>query len=476
MEGDLPGSQTAPSGAAQRLGLWLGPGIAALMLLLPPPDGLSASGWVVAAVALWMALWWVTEAVPLTVTAFLPFALFPLLGVASAGDTAADYYSPVLFLLLGGGFVAIAIEKAGLHRRVALAVAARGGATPGGLVLAFVAATALVSMLVSNTSTALIMMPVAVALVRAGGLEPRLAAALVLAVAWGANIGGLGTIVGSPTNAIAAGLIQQGLGIRVGFLEWMAFGLPVVALAVPLAAAILVRALRVPSRSLDRAAVLAAIGRPGPLTSLERRVLPLVGLLVTAWMLWPLVHAPLGLRPVDDAVWVIIATLALFVLPGGQGRPILEWADCHAAPWAMIMMFGGGLALAAGITDSGLAAWIGDRLAALGDLPVWLLVALVVLVVILVTEFASNVATAAGFLPVVAAVATATGVEPLALAMPAALAASWGFMMPAGTGPNAIAYASGQVRVAQMVRTGAIIDLAGVPLLVGACIAVASFL
>jgi sodium-dependent dicarboxylate transporter 2/3/5 len=476
MEGETPGSDAPARGSAQRLGLWLGPGVAALMLALPPPAGLSPMGWTVAAVAVLMALWWMTEAVPLTVTAFLPFMLFPLMGVASAADTAADYYSPVLFLLLGGAFVAIAIEKAGLHRRVALAVARRGGATSSGLILAFLSATALVSTLVSNTSTALIMMPVALALVRAGGLEPRLSSALVLAVAWGANIGGVGTIVGSPTNAIAAGLIEQGLGIRIGFIEWMAFGMPVVLLGVPLAAFILVRSLRVPSRALDRAAVLAAIGRPGALTPLERRVIPLVLALVAAWVFWPLAHGPLGLKPVDDAVWAIVATLALFTLPGGAGRPILEWDDCRAAPWAIIMMFGGGLALAAGITDSGLAGWIGERLAGLGALPVWALVSIVVLVVIAVTEFASNVATAAGFLPVVAAVATATGIDPLALAMPAALAASWGFMMPAGTGPNALAYASGQVSVGQMVRTGAIIDLAGVPLIVGACIAVAGIL
>lgn len=471
-----PVAPDVPGEMSRRLGLWLGLAVAGAMLLAPAPAGLEPAAWRVAAVTALMAIWWVSEAIPLTVTAFLPFILFPILGVASAAETAADYYSPILFLLLGGAFVAIAIEKAGLHRRVALAVGRRGGATPLGLVLAFAASTALVSMLVSNTSTALIMTPVALALITAGRLEPRLAAALVLSVAWGANIGGLGTIVGSPTNVIAAGLIERVLGIKLSFLQWMAFGIPVVLVAVPLAALVLTRMLRVPGGVLDREAVLAGIGQSGPLSALERRVIPVVGALVAAWVIGPVVKPLLGLQPFDDAVWAMLATLVLFILPRGDGRPVLSAADVPAAPWAMIMMFGGGLALAAGITDSGLAEWVGDRLEALGDLPVWALVSLVVLVVIIVTEFASNVATAAGFLPVVAAVAIATGVPPLALAMPAALAASWGFMMPAGTGPNAIAYGTGRVRVGQMVRTGAVFDLLGVPLLVGACIMVASLL
>jgi sodium-dependent dicarboxylate transporter 2/3/5 len=476
MMGAGPAVPAQADETSRRLGLWLGVLVAGAMLLAPAPSGMPPAAWQVAAVAALMAIWWVSEAIPLTATAFLPFILFPLLGVASAGETAADYYSPILFLLLGGAFVAIAIEKAGLHRRVALAVARRGGATPVGLVLSFTASTALISMLVSNTSTALIMMPVALALVTAGRLDPRLATALVLSVAWGANVGGLGTLVGSPTNAIAAGLIDRSLGVKLSFLDWMAFGLPVVVVAVPLAALVLTRLLRVPGDRLDRSAVLAGIGQAGPLTSLERRVIPVVGALILAWVLGPVVKPLLGLAPVDDAVWAMLAALALFLLPRDDGRPVLGAADMAAAPWAMIMMFGGGLALAAGITDSGLADWIGAQLSALGDLPVWAMVALVVLVVIGVTEFASNVATAAAFMPVVAAVALATGVPALALAMPAALAASWGFMMPAGTGPNAIAYATGRVRVAQMVRTGAVFDLLGVPLLVGACILVASLL
>lgn len=462
-----------PSPRTERLGLLLGLAVSVLMLVLPPPAGLPPEGWRVAAVGALMAIWWVSEAVPLAVTAFLPFVLFPLLGVAGAGETAADYFSTTIFLLLGGAFLATAIEKAGLHRRVAMALAARGGGSPFRLVLAFGAATAFVSMFVSNTSTALIMTPVALAVVRAGRLDPRLAAALVLAVAYGATIGGLGTLVGSPTNLIAAGLIERVLGIRVGFLDWAKFGLPIVILGVPLMAAILMRSLAVPGERIEPAAIAQGIGRLGPLSSLERRVIPVVAALIGAWVLAPAIKPLFGLEPVDDSIWVMIATILFFALPGarGEGR-MLTWDDCASLPWGVIMMFGGGLALAAAITDSGLAIYVGEQLKGLGGLPPIALIALIVLVVVLVTEFASNVATAAGFLPVVAAVALATGFPPLALAMPAALAASWGFMMPAGTGPNAIAYASGQVSVRQMVRAGLWLDLLGVPLIVGVCWAV----
>lgn len=457
----------------KRVGLSAGVGLFFAMQALPAPAGLSAEGWAVAAVAVLMALWWFTEAVPLTMTALLPFLLLPLLGAGSAGKIAGTYYSPILFLVLGGAIVAIAIEKAGLHRRVALAVAARGGASPRRLVLAFMAATAIVSMIVSNTATALIMTPVALALIRARGQDDGFAPALLLGVAYAASIGGLGTLVGSPTNGIAAAMIDRTLDIRIDFVTWSKFGLPMVFLGVPAAAWLLNRALRVPHAAFDRQAVLAAIGTPGAWSPLEKRVAPLVVALILGWTVLPLIKDRIGLSALDDGMTAIAAALLLFILPGGNGRPILEWPDARGVPWDVIMMFGGGLALADAITASGLALWIGQQLSGLGTIPIWALALLLTALVILVTEFASNVATASGFLPVVAGVATATGLDPLALAMPAALAASWGFMMPAGTGPNAIAYATGQVRVGKMVRAGFLIDLLGIPLIVAVCFAVA---
>lgn len=445
--------------------------------LLPAPAGLSADGWAVAAVALLMALWWVTEALPLSMTAVLPFLLLPAMGVMPAGDVAGLYWSPTIFLVLGGALVALALEGHGLHRRLATGIARAAPPSARGLLLAVMAATALTSMLVSNTATALIMMPVALAVVGARGERVAgLAPALVLGVAYAASIGGLGTLVGSPTNAIAAGIVERTMGFRIDFLTWAAFGQPIVWAAIPLVAALLIRFYRVPRLALDRGALLAALGEREALGTDQRRVLAVVALLLAGWIVLPLFGAALGLPPLDDGMVAMAAALLLLVLPARSGGALLPADALKRVPWEILLMFGGGLALAGAITDSGLAAWMGDGLGGLAHLPLWLLAGLLVAVIILVTEFASNVATASGFMPVVAAVIGATGAEPLMLAMCAALASSWGFMMPAGTGPNAIAYATGEVRVGEMVRAGLFVNLLGVPLIVGVCLALSGLL
>jgi sodium-dependent dicarboxylate transporter 2/3/5 len=298
---------------------------------------------------------------------------------------------------------------------------------------------------------------------------------MVLGVAYAATIGGLGTLVGSPTNAIAAGLMERTLGIDVTFLAWAAFGLPVVAVGIPAAAFLLNRLHAVPAARFDRAAVLDTIGAPGPFTPFERRLLPLLALLLFGWTVLPFLKAPLGIPGVEDAVVVIAVALAMFVLPQSRGgAPMLDRTDVPRAPWDVLLLFGGGLALADAITGTGLALWLGTAMGGIAAWPVWLAAGVIVAVLIVVTEFASNVATASGFIPVIAGIVAATGADPWLLAMPAAMAASWGFMMPAGTGPNAIAYASGHVTVAQMIRSGLLVNLLGVPLIVGVCFAVAA--
>jgi sodium-dependent dicarboxylate transporter 2/3/5 len=463
--------------SAQRIGFWLGLAVFVAMRLLPAPEGLSVAGWQVAAVAALMAAWWMTEALPLAATAMLPFLLLPVMGTMKAADIAAAYYSPVLFLVLGGALLALAIEKAGLHRRIALAIAARGGTSPKSVLFAFMLATAFVSMWVSNTATTLIMLPIATSLIVALGDEDAnrpFAAAIVLGIAYAASIGGLGTLVGSPTNAIAAGLIEKSTGLKLDFVTWMSFGLPIVLLAIPICWALLVKMLRVAEGQFDRAVVMAAIGTPGPFSTAERRLIPLLLAVVTAWIAAPFVKDALGVPGVEDGVIAVAGALALFLLPDGRGGTLLEWPDTRRAPWDIILMFGGGLALAEAIGDTGLALWIGERLEGAGGLPVWALAALIVALVVLVTEFASNVAAASGFIPVVAGLCLATGIDPVLLAVPAAMAASWGFMMPAGTAPNALAYATGYPKVSQMVRVGGALDLAGIPLIVAVCFAIAA--
>lgn len=446
-----------------------------LLRLLPVPAGLSPEGWLVAAVALAMAILWVTEAIPIAATATLPFVLLPLFGKASPAEVAQSYWSPILFLVLGGAMVARAIEKAGLHRRIALGVAARTRGSERRLLVGFMAATALTSMIVSNTATALIMLPVALAVIgaleaaRGAAAEAGFARALVLGVAWAATIGGLGTLVGSPTNAVAAGILNRALGTEIGFLAWLGFGLPVVALAIPLAALLLARLHGLSRAPVDHALVAAAIGRPGPLSVAETRLLPVLALLLAGWVVLPLVREPLGLAAVDDAVVAMVAALLLLVVPDGRGGRLLGKEDLPHLPWEVLLLFGGGLALAEAITATGLAAWLGTRLDGLGALHPLLLAMLLVALMVFVTEFASNVATASGFMPVVVAVAAGGAAPPLALAMPAALASSWGFMMPAGTPPNAIALASGRIRVADLARGGLWLNLLGIVLLPVTC-------
>jgi solute carrier family 13 (sodium-dependent dicarboxylate transporter), member 2/3/5 len=456
---------------AQRWGLWGGFTLFALMLFLPAPEGMPPLAWRTAALTLLMAVLWMTEALPLTATALLPFLALPLMGVMKTGEVAASYYSPILFLVLGGAFIALAIERTGLHRRLALAILGRSSGTPGSLLMAFMMATALISMIVSNTATALIMMPIAVAVLFANGTKEGdtqgIAGALPMGIAFAASIGGLGTLVGSPTNAIAAGLIEKSVGYKIDFLTWMAFGLPIVIIAIPLAWFILMRVQSVTSDNFDAKAARESIGDQGQWTSPEKRLIPLILLVVTGWITLPLFTADLPKGMIEDGSTAILGALLLFIIPDGTGRPLLNWKEADRAPWGVIMMFGGGLALAAGISASGLDDWLGEALKPLAGVhPVIIALALCAIVVV-VTEFASNVATASGVMPVVGGLIAATGADPALLAVSAALAASWGFMLPAGTGPNAIAWATGHIALPKMLKSGLLLDLAGIPLIVG---------
>ena len=460
---------------ARGIGFTVGASALTLACIVPTPTGMSREALVVAGLVVLMAAWWMTEALPLTATALMPFIVLPLAGVSDARTTASTYYSPILFLLLGGAFIALAIERTGLHRRLALAILDALGGRGGqiGLLLAFMVAAAILSMLISNTSTALIMMPMALA-VLAGGGEPGgerstegIHGALPMGIAFAASIGGLGTIVGSPTNAIAVGLLDEAIGVRIGFAQWMAFGIPVVLLGVPLAAFVVAKVQKVAASSFDTGAARAAISDLPPMGSAERRVLAVVAVTFAAWMTQLVVAPFLPEGSWTDGTIAVLASLALFVLPDGTGRPLLNWSEADRAPWGVIMMFGGGLALAAGMGASGLAEWLGNALLFLEAVPLLVVALALVAMVVLITEFASNVATASAIIPVVASLVVALEADPLLLAMPAALAASWGFMLPAGTGPNAIAWSTGNIRIVRMVRAGLLLDLLGVGLVVG---------
>lgn len=456
---------------AQRIAFWIGPLGFLFTLLSAAPAGMPALAWPTTGLVWWMAAWWMSEAMPLSATALLPFIVLPLIGVSDAGKTASAYYSPTMFLFLGGAFLALAIERTGLHRRLALAILARAGHSPARLLLAVMMATALISMFISNTSTALIMMPMALAMLASGNIAKGdtdgMAGALPMGIAFAATLGGYGTIVGTPTNAIAVALLNKSLGVEISFLEWSMYGIPVVLLSVPLAALIIARVQHIRHSNFDPAAAHAAIHLPPAWTTPEKRLAPVFVLTVLAWVSMPLLKPLFPAGGLDDGTIAAIAGLTLFFLPDGTGRALLNWDEANRAPWAVILMFGGGLSLAMGMTESGLAGWLGQMLLPLRAVPLPIVALVLVAFVVVVTEFASNIAAASGIMPVVGALVLALGADPILLALPAALAASWGFMLPAGTGPNALAWSTGHIAMPRVLKAGFLLDLAGVPLMVG---------
>jgi sodium-dependent dicarboxylate transporter 2/3/5 len=351
---------------------------------------------------------------------------------------------------------------------------------------------AILSGLISNTSTTLIMMPMALA-VLAGGASVQSAdgptqtsgiyGALPMGIAFAATIGGLGTIVGSPTNGIAVQLLDDMIGLQITFADWMVMGVPIVLVGVPLACLIISRVQNVAGHSFDVAAARAAIDTHAPWTPAEKRLVPIITVTFLLWMSQRWVAPYLPPNSWTDGTIAVIAALSLFILPdgsrdGGKRRPLLKWDEANRAPWGVILMFGGGLALAAGMQASGLADWLGQSLLPLEAMPLFVIALAVVAMVVLVTEFASNVATASAIIPVVASLAAGLGLgeSAILIAMPAALAASWGFILPAGTGPNAIAWGTGRLRIEKLVRAGLVLDLIGIVMIVALVWGMATFL
>jgi solute carrier family 13 (sodium-dependent dicarboxylate transporter), member 2/3/5 len=450
-----------------RVGLVLGPLAWLLLRALPAPEGLPPAAWAAAGVLLWMATWWIAEAVPLAVTALLPLVLFPLLGVLPFSAAATPYANPVIFLFLGGFVLARGIEACGLHRRVAYGILGAVGSSPRALIGGFMAATALISMWVSNTATVLLMYPMALSVIAIAERESRdqaaaFGTALLLSLVYASGIGGTGTLIGSPPNAILAGYLSESLGRSIGFGQWMLVGVPVVLVGVPLAWWLLVRWL-VP---VGRAPITGELGllraeraALGRASGAEWTVGLLVLLVATAWIArpafedrWPLL---------TDAGIALSGALLLFTVPAGGWRagPVLRGEDLASLPWPVLLLFGGGLALGEGITASGLAAWLGDALSATRHWPVPVVAALLTGGMLFLTELASNTASASIFLPIVLALAGSMGVTPEVFALPVAIAASCAFMLPVATPPAAIVYASGRLPIRVMAAAGLWINL-----------------
>ena len=466
----MPHNDSDPPSSRRTAGLVGGPILLLALLALPVPAGMEPGAWRTAAVGLLMATWWVTEAIPIPATALLPLVLFPVLGVTDIGATASPYASPIIFLFMGGFMIAAAMQRWELHRRIALTVVHALGTRPHRLVLGFMVATAFLSMWVSNTATAVMMMPIGlsvIGLVRPGGdgaLPGRLnfGTALMLGIAYAASIGGLGTLIGTPPNALLAGYLEASYGYELGFARWMMVGLPLAGLALPLVWLYLTRLafpIGIDEIPGGRAMIRDELRDLGPVSAGERRVGLVFGLTALAWVTRPLLDDVVpGL---SDAGIAMGAALALFLIPVDRpaGRFALDWETVRDLPWGVLILFGGGLSLAAAVTETGLAEWIGAALSGLERWPTVLLVAGVTAVIVFLTELTSNTATAAAFLPILGPLAVALGENPLLLAVPAALGASCAFMMPVATPPNAIVYGSGYITIPQMARAGLALNL-----------------
>ncbi len=459
------------------IGLIAGLAASLTVLVIPPPEGLAPEAWAALAVALLMAIWWTTEAIPISATALLPLALFPLLGIMPMRDAAAPYANPLVYLFLGGFLIAAAMQRWDLHRRIALNIAVRTGTSPSRLVAGFMLATAFLSMWISNTATAMMMLPIALSVIavvtgeKEGAVPAHTAfgTSLLLGIAYAASIGGMGTLVGTPPNAFLSGFFSETYGIEIGFAQWMLVAMPVVFVLLPLCWFVLTKLVYrapAPAGQEDGHAVLAAardaLGSP---TSAEWRIGIVFAAVAVLWMSRPLLSSVPGLSGLSDPGIAIAAGILLFVIPAGAVSPkrnLLVWDDTRKVPWGVLILFGGGLSLASAISKTGLAAWLGTQLGDASVLPPVLFILLIAAVVILLTEITSNLATTAAFLPVIAAVADGAGLAPLSLAVPAAMAASCAFMLPVATPPNAIVFGSERLTIRDMMRAGIYMNLLAV--------------
>ena len=432
--------------------------LAALVALLGVNSGLSQEMVITSVTATLCIFWWIFEPIPIPVTSLLPLALMPMFGVLTPAQTGAAYGSPLILLLLGGFLLSRGMESTGAHKRVALGVIRLVGSdSPRRLVLGFMIAGAVLSMWISNTATVLMLLPVALAVLDSAEQKERLAAPLLLGLAWSCSIGGLGTPIGTPPNLIFMQVYEDTTGLTIGFTQWMSWGLPIVVTLIALAALWLTRSL---PEKLKVTLPDAVAWR-----SAEKRVLMIFGITAFLWMTragpfggW---RELLGVPIANDASVAFLAVIVLFISRDDEGAPLITWQEAASIPWGVLLLFAGGICLASAFAASGLSALAGEALVGLATLPTYLMLLLICLAVMFMTEATSNTATTALLMPILAAAAIAAGVEPLLLMVPAAMSASCAFMLPVATAPNAVIYGTDRVAISTMFREGLLLNLVG---------------
>ena len=456
------------------LGLILGPILFLVIMIFVDAEGLSFEAKCILASTAWMAIWWVTECVPISVTALLPIVLFPLTGGMDLATTTAAYGHKLVFLFVGGFLIALAIEKWHLHKRLALNIIRVTGSNKSRVILGFMLATAFLSMWMMNTSTTLMLLPIGISVATIAqqnigkdiNKNNGFATALMLGIAYSATIGGMTTLIGTAPNAVFASFIEENYEIQISFFNWLLVGLPLAILMLPLTWFILTKVIFVTNFSSNNEAVELSKQRYnnlGKMSVAEKRVLIVFGLTAFSWITRDLLQNIPGLQNLTDHVIAVVASVALFLLPSGnKDEKLMDWETAKNVPWNLLILFGGGLSLANAVSYSGLSVWLGGNLEPLGSFGLIILVIASVCLIVFLTELTSNLATTSVFLPVIASMAVGLGESPLILTASITLAASCAFMLPVATPPNLIVYGSNLFDINQMMRAGLALNIIGI--------------
>ncbi|WP_181346834.1 DASS family sodium-coupled anion symporter [Thalassobacillus sp. CUG 92003] len=455
---------------SQKLGLFLGPLLYFSITLLVSPEGMSEEAVQMLGLISWIATWWVTEALPIPITSLLPLLLFPITGVMETGEVSVSYGDPLVFLFAGSFMIALTMEKWNLHRRIALSIIAFIGSSPNMIILGFMVATGFLSMWISNTASTMMMVPISLAVTKhvADSLKNSsetdvspgnfpFGTAIMLGTAYAATIGGFGTLIGAPANTILAATVNNLYGIEISFARWMLFGIPMVVLLIPLVWFYLVKIaypMNVKNIPGGRIIIKQELKELGKMSYEEKVVLSVFSFTAIAWITRSVLLEKF-IPGIDDTIIALFGALLLFIIPSKNKRgSILDWDTVLKLPWGILWLFGGGLALAAGIVSSGLDKWIGNQLVNFTDVPFFIMVGLIIAVITLLTEFTSNTATSTMVYPIVAAGAAALGTDPIILMVAACMGATFAFMFPVAAPPNAIVFATGYIRMGKMAMTG----------------------
>ncbi|MGM0939616.1 MAG: SLC13 family permease [Bacillota bacterium] len=466
---------------AQKAGLILGPLLFIVMLLFFSPKGLAWEGIAILASTVWIAVWWMTEAIPIPVTSLLPIILFPMTGGLDIGTTTSSYGSDTIFLFMGGFMIALAMEKWNLHRRIALTIISLIGTNTNRIVLGFMVSTGFLSMWISNTATAMMMVPIGLAIIYqvsdALKEDPSIVTskdnfafgkALMLSIAYSASIGGVATLIGTPPNAALAGVINEMYNIQLSFSTWMLFGVPIAWGFIFIIWFYLVRIafpLKLKELPGGKSVITKEKQKLGNASSEEKAVFTIFVLTALAWITRSFVLAELN-QNINDAIIAVAAAIILFIIPSKnkQGDFLLDWNTAVKLPWGILLLFGGGLAIAAGFTQSGLTEWIGTQLITLQGIHIFIVLLVITALVIFLTEITSNTATANMMYPIMAALAIALGVHPYVVMIAAGVASSCAFMLPVATPPNAVVFGAGYLRIPDMAKAGIVLNLIGIVL------------